>query len=213
MAATIEKERTVAEVMNWTLLNDTASATPWLETSQIDISADVICIVHIDMAQCNTEAIGTEAKFIVWGSSGSTDDDWHKIVSLGYGTTASNKIDFSKGVTSGEISVGIGDTTGIATQGKSVFIYDTSTLGNSQLNTLVDFSANVALFLLDGASRDYSTEDDILCPTATTGNGVSQWNVEIPEFWAAKVTFHNTDADANYACRVQRPFVTDYTSV
>ncbi|KPL25597.1 MAG: hypothetical protein AMJ75_00365 [Phycisphaerae bacterium SM1_79] len=212
MASTLEKERTTTELLNWTLLDDNASGTPWLETSQVDISSEVVCMLHIDMAACTTATIGTSAEAIVWGKSGATDDDWHEIRRMSYGLVENGKIDFSNGMTSGEVSVSMGDTTGVETYGQKVFIKH-STLANSMVNTLVDYSNDVDLFMLDAATVDFTNTTDVYCPTGTLGHGVQQWYVEVPDgMWAAKVSFHNPDDDVNYACRVQYSMVTDWTA-
>lgn len=213
MAATIELERTTTELQAWALLDDNASGAPYLVTSQVDISAHVSCLLHIDMGACTTAAIGTAGQAIAYGKSGSTNDDWHEFWRGSYGTTASGKVDFSNGINSGEISCSMGDTTGVETRGQRVFIYDTSTIANSMVNVLADYSNDVDLYFCFSASKDFSTHCDILCPTGSLGHGVVQWNVRVPdEDWAARVVFLNDDNDVNYACRVQYSLITDYTS-
>jgi hypothetical protein len=212
MGTTIAKERTCTELMNWTLLDDKGSATPYVDSGQVDISSDILCILHISMAQCNTTAIAATPTVKVWGSSGSTADDWNLITELGYGTTPSGKIDMSKGITSGEYSCGIGDTSGAETWGQTVFFCHT-TFTSSMINVVRDWSNDSAMFFLNPATTDFTTGTDLLCPTGGTLPGVLQWNVEVPDgFWAAKVSFHNPDDDANFACRVQYTKVTDLTA-
>lgn len=213
MASTIEKERTCTELMNWTLLDDNASGAPYLDSGQVDISSDILCTLHISMAACNTLAISASPTVKVWASSGSTADDWNLITELAYGTTASGKIDLSKGVNSGEYSCAIGDTSGAETWGQTVFLLH-GTMANSMVNVLRDWSNDGPMFFLNPATTDFTTTADLLCPTGGTLPGVVQWNVEVPEsMWAAKVSFHNPDGDANFACRVQYTKVTDYTSI
>jgi len=213
MAATIEVERTATELQAWTVLDDNASATPFLVTSQIDISSEVSCLIMADMAACTTHAIAIEGEAIFYGKSGSTHDDWHEFTRRGYGTTPNGKIDFSNGVNSGEISCAIGDTSGVETRGQRVLIYDTSTPANSMVNTLADWSNDGPIYFCMSASKDFSTHCDVLCPTGSTGHGVAQWNIRVPEeYWAARVSFHDDDNDVNYLCRVQYMLETDYTS-
>lgn len=212
MAATIELERTATELLAWTLLDDNASGVPFLVTDQIDISSEVSCLIMADMAACNTLAIATEGECIFYGKSGSTHDDWHEFFRSGYGTTANGKIDMSNGVNSGEISCSMGDTTGVETRGQRVFLKH-DTLANSMVNTLVDYSNDAVLYFCMSASADFTNTADVMCPTGSTGHGVAQWNIRVPdEYWAARVSFHNDDADVNYACRVQYMLETDYTS-
>jgi len=164
------------------------------------------------MAACNTLAIATAGEVIAWGKGGGTHDDWHEFWRGSYGTTPNGKIDLSAGINSGEVSCGIGDTTGIETRGQKVFLKH-STLTSSQVNVLVDWSNDVALYFEFSAATDFTNTADAMCPTGATGHGCAQWNVRVPEeFWAARVSFHNDDADVNYACRVQYSFITDYTS-
>ncbi|MCJ7482650.1 MAG: hypothetical protein MUO31_06765 [Thermodesulfovibrionales bacterium] len=172
------------------------------------------CLLNISMAACNTNAIAIAGEWIAYGKSGSTADDWNEFARGNYGTTANGKIDMSAGINSGEISCSMGDTTGIATRGQRVLIYDTSTAANSMVNMLVDVSTGVALYFCFSSSKDFSTHCDVLCPTGATLHGVNQWPVRVPEeYWTARVVFLNDDADVNYLCRVQYNFITDYTSV
>jgi hypothetical protein len=215
MAATIEIERTATELQAWTVLDDNASGTPFLVTSQIDISSEVACLIMADMAACTTLAIATAGECIFYGKSGSTHDDWHEFARRSYGVVPNGSCDLSDGVNSGEISCGMTDTTGCETRGQRVLIYCSSTPANSMVNTLADWSDEETLYFCMSAIQDYTiTQTEILCPTASTGHGVAQWNVRVPEeYWAARVSFHNDDADVNYLCRVQYSFITDYTSV
>jgi hypothetical protein len=210
--ATINKERTTTQLMDWATLNDTGSASPWLETDQVDISSDIRCMLHIDLCQDNTVAIADEPEVIVWGKSGATDEDWHEIVRLGGGTTPPGKIDIDGGMSAADSSMTTGDTTGCERHGQKVFIKHTTLVG-SMINTMVDFSNNVGLWFLNDAVSDYTTTADLLCATGGTNAGINQWNVRVPEeFWAAKVSAHNRDADANYAFRVRYSKETDFTS-
>ncbi len=210
MAATIETERTVTELLAWTDLSDTGNV-PWLETSQIDISNEVGCLLNIDMAQDNTTAIADSPIWIAWGKAGSTDDDWHEFARGSYGTIANGVTDLSAdSLSSGDTTCRVADTTHMEYYGQKVFIKH-STLANSMINTVVDYSNDVMVELLDGATADFTDSADIMCPS--TGDGVKQWSVRVPdEMWAAKISFHNRDNDAIFACRVQYNFITDYTS-
>ena len=214
MAATIELNRTTTELQAWTVLDDNASGTPFLVTPQIDISSEVACLIQADMAACTTLPIAVAGECIFYGKSGSTHDDWHEFARRGYGTTPNGSVDLSNGVNVNEISCGMTDTTGCETIGQRLLIYCVSTPANSMVNTLVDFSNEELLIFCMSATQDFTiTQTEILCPTGATGHGVQQWVIRVPEeYWAARVSFHNDDADVNYLCRVQYNFVTDYTS-
>lgn len=213
MAATIEIERTATELKAWMVLDDNASGTPFLVTDQIDISSEISCLIMADMAACTTHAIAKAGEAIFYGKSGNTHDDWHEFTRRSYGVIATTLCDLSDGVASGEISCGMTDTTGIFI-GNRVLIYCASTPANSMVNTIADISADEQLFFCMSAIQDYTaTQTKIVCQTAPAGHGVAQWNVRVPEeYWAARVTFHNDDADVNYLCRVQYMLETDYTS-
>ena len=216
MAATIKLVRTVTQLLDWNTLNDTGSATPYLESGQADISSQISCLFHIDMAQENTTAISDTAFCKVWGKSGSTDEDWHEIAKLTYGTVASTQIDVSGGADAADVSMACDTTKWSATMlGSKVFVHNVGTEANSFIATVVDFTTTVnELWLMDGAGTDTTTADKIYCLTVSPFSAVAQWNVRIPEeMWAAKASFHNPDADANYACRVRYTMITDYTSV
>jgi hypothetical protein len=217
MAATIEAERTNTQLQDWGTLDDSGSGTPYLETSQVDISSEVSCLLHIDMCQDNTAAIGTSAFAIIWGKSGSADEDWHEICKREYGTTACTEVDVSEGADSGDTTMAC-DTTNFAygMVGSKVFVSEKGTGTNSFIATVIDWTDANTLWLLDGVGNDITDTahaDKIYCTTASPFGAVAQWNIRMPEeCWAAKVSFHNPDADAVYACRVRYSFITDYTS-
>lgn len=220
MGNTIEKERTPAQLLDWALLDDNASGTPWLETSQVDISSEIHCTFHIDLAHDNTATIasGNEVKLRVLGKSGATDEDWHEIVSLSGGTYCPNLLEISTGADTGDVSFG-GDCTGLAnaSRGTNIFIRH-ATLANSWLTTLVDYTVTAnAFWVLDAAPRDFTqtaSDDKYYCATKAGYNGCDQWDIEIPEdYWAAKVTGHNLDDDHIYLMRVRYSMTEDYTSV
>lgn len=211
MAATIEPNRTATELLAWTDLSDTGNV-PYLKTSQLDICADVACLLNISMAQDNTVAIATSATWSAWGKSGSTEDDWNEFAQGSYGTVANGVSDFSTtGLDSGEITAKVSDTTHMENYGQKVFMKH-STLANSMANKIVDFSNDVMIELLKASTADFTDALQLFCPSA--GDGVAQWPVRVPdEYWATMVSFQNPDNDAIYACRVQYNLITDYTSV
>lgn len=215
MAATIKLNRTTTELQAWTVLDDNVSGVPFLVTDQIDISSEVACLIQADMGACTTFAISTEGKCIFFGKSGSTHDDWHEFARRSYGVVPNGSVDLSAGMNVNEISCGMTDTTGCETISQRVLIYCVSTPANSMVNTLVDFSDEETLIFCMSATQDFTiTQTEILCPTGADGHGVAQWVVRVPdEYWAARVSFHNNDADVNYLCRVQYNFITEYTSV
>ena len=213
MAATIELNRTTTELQAWTVLDDNASGTPFLVTSQVDISSEVSCLLNINMAPCTTAAIAIAGEWIAYGKSGAGQDDWNEFARGNTGIVASGKVDMSNGINSGEISCSMGDTTGIETRGQKVLLYDTGTPANSMVNTLADFSNDEDLFFCFSATQDFTNTSDVLCPTGSLGHGMNQWPVRVPdEYWAARVVFLNDDGDVNHLCRVQYNFITDYTS-
>lgn len=214
MAATIEIERTATELQAWVVLDDNASGVPFLVTDQIDISSEVSCLIMADMAACTTDAIAVAGECIFYGKSGSTHDDWHEFARRTYGTIPSTSCDLSNGVTSGEISCAMTDTTGCA-RGDRVLIYCASTPANSMVNTIADVSGDKLLTFCMSVIQDFtSTQTEVMCQTAVGGHGCAQWNIRVPEeYWAARASFHNDDADVNYLVRVQYMLETDYTSV
>jgi len=170
------------------------------------------------MAQDNTAAIGTSAFCLVWGKSGANDEDWHQITKREYGTTACTEIDVSTGADSGDVSMGC-DATSIdySMIGTKIFVSEKGTPANSFVATMIDWTDTVnEIWLLDGAANDITDTahtDKIYCTTATPFGAVAQWNIRVPEeCYAAKVSFHNPDADAIYLCRVRYSLITDYTS-
>ena len=67
-------------------------------------------------------------------------------------------------------------------------------------------------------NKDTVTDDYIICVDNIVNTYdaddnaydiVNQWNVELPPCKAARVTFHNPDGDANYACRIRSSQMTD----
>ena len=210
MASTIEKNRTTTELLVWTDLSDTGNE-PYLETSQIDISSEIACLLNIAMAQDNTAAIGTSAFWIAWGKSGATDDDWNEFARGTYGTIANGVSDFSAdGLNAADVTGRVSDVTHLQTRGGKVFLKH-GTLSSSIAATLMDFSGVVKVVLMNPPGVDFTNATQLFCPS--DGDGVTHWPVRVPdEYWGAKVSFHNPDNDAIYACRVQYNFITDYTS-
>jgi hypothetical protein len=171
MASTIEAERSATELLAWTDLSDTGNV-PWLETSQIDISSEVGCLLNISMAQDNTAAIGTSAKWIAWGKSGSSDDDWNQFATGSYGTTANGVSDFSTtGLSSGDTTGKVSDVTHLQTRGARVFLKH-GTLANSMSAYLVDYSGTVKIEILDAATTDFTNATQIFCPSDDDGVNV-----------------------------------------
>jgi len=194
------------QLMDWTLLDDTA-AVPSLESSELALDDDILALLHIDVCHADAvDATTNNVELVVWIKSGTTDDDWHEFV----------RVQATAGQANGQVlaaasgasqpnpdRIEVASTTNFENPGDVYFLKDVGTLANSCIVVNKDFVNDDYIQCIDDLLLDYDTSDYVY-------DIVNQWNFELPASTAAvRVTFHNPDGTANYACRIRWTKVTD----
>ena len=201
--------KTQGQLMDWSTLDDTGGV-PFLETSELgsveDLDSALGAVLHIDMAHQDTNAAGNLAHCKIWIKSGSTDEDWHEFISLTAtdGTANSQQLDANSG--SGQANpdrIQVASTTNFETPGDKYFLKDVGDLTNSCIVVNKDYVNDDYVVHMDDLVGAYDSSDFLY-------DVIDQWSILLPStIQAAKVTFHNEDSDATYACRVRYTIITD----
>lgn len=200
--------KTSGQLMDWTLLDDTGG-TPFVETNELDSTYDVDTaiesILHVDMAHIDTNAAGSTAEMILWIKSGTTDEDWHEYIRLTAtdGTANEASLDANSGASQANPErIYVAATANFQTPGDVYFLKDVGDLTNSAVVCNKSYVVNDYIIHMDDLVGDYDNADKVY-------DIVDQWSITLPASVAsAKVTFHNQDADATYACRTRYTIVT-----
>lgn len=196
----VDATKSQGELMDWTLLDDTAG-TMFLETSVLDAGegydASLSTVLHITMAHCSTDAAGDPAGFKVFVRVNSDDEGWRFLVGIGATGGVAVAGDLDDAAAGAQAVIPITSTTGFETPGSVFFLHDAGTMANSALVIFGgDYENDVSITVIDDLVNSYDSDDYLY-------DIVDQWPVLLPEGCdEAKVLFYNTDADSNYACRV-----------
>lgn len=190
-----------AVLMDWTLLDDTA-ATPWLETSALTTDTWLGCTLYIDVAHIDADAGTAGTKFKIWAKSGATDECWHEVQELSITIGAANAGDVDQACAGAQANVYLAATANFDGPGDVFFLRDVGTLADSCLCIVGKATTDDYTTLIDNLVNTYDDAD-------TTWDIVDQWPVRLGPGYIYKVTFHNTDSAANYACRVHYVAETD----
>lgn len=218
MAALTKTETT--ESLAWTLLTDTGDAAGIKETGSIDVSDSYDTVLHIDV--CAGEAAahdGTEVIVQVASEAGE-DGSWttlRRYIALAGITSV--KADCNAVNSTNTVYVTDPAGAGLDHDGKVVFIYDTGTIGNSQIMYQIDNSGDAGdtITVIDPPDHATDTDCDVLsCDVAGDAGGlaeaVSTVPVSIPlSASQARVIFNNwygAGTDANVVVRVRVTKVT-----
>lgn len=207
-AATFDATKSYGTLLDWTLLDDTASTAEMVDSAVLDSgeSADsgLRIVLHIDMAHSNTSAAGDAAYAVIFVKSGATDECWHKFLTLPATGGTANAGDIDREAAAAQNEIGLASTTNFETGGDTYFCMDVGTLADSCLVTNSgDYDDDDDIVVMDDLVNTYDDADYLY-------DIVDQWSVHIPEaFQIVKVVFFNTDADATYAVRVHYNILTD----
>lgn len=182
-------------LMDWTLLDDTA-ATPYLESDPLVTDTWIGAIIYIDVAHADTNAVATAGVVKIWAKSGTTDEDWHEIQELSIDDDTANAGDIDDACPSANATLYLTSTTNFETSGDVYFVKDVGTLANSCLIINGTFSNDVHVISVDPRVNAYDASDYAY-------DVVDQWPVRLGPGFTYKVTFHNKDADATFACRIR----------
>jgi len=199
-ALALDSTKSQGQLMDWTLLDDTAG-TMFLETAVLDsgegYDASIKTILHIVMANCNTSAGGSEAGFRIFVRVSATDEGWRELINLTATGGTANAGDMDDTAASGQAVIPLTSTTNFETPGDIFFLHDAGTMADSCLVIFGGtYSDDVSITVIDNLVNAYDASDYLY-------DVVDQWNITLPSPCdEAKVLFYNTDADCNYACRV-----------
>lgn len=193
-----------AELLDWALLDDTATDSPKVETDALALDEELGAILFIVVAHADVIDASTSYVYIsIQGKVGSNDEDWREICRLqaGGGQATTEALDAESA--SGQTSIKVAATTDWDTgQLERLFLKD-GTLINSELVTIVGW-----------ADADYYIAADNLAETHAIAtalfDGVDEIPVRIPkEYDAVKVIFGNSHGTATYNVRVDYNVITE----
>lgn len=192
------------QLLDWTLLDDTATDSPSVETSALALDEELGATLTIVVAHADTTDASTSYVYIsVQGKVGSNDEDWRQIVPLqaGGGQATTEALDAESA--SGQTQVKVAATTDWDTgQLERLFLKD-GTLINSELITVVGW-----------ADADYYIAADNLAYTHAAATALYDHVDEIPihippGYDSVKVIFGNTHGTATYNVKVDYNLITE----
>ena len=190
------------ELQDWVLLDDTG-AVPTTETSVLTTTDDVAVFYHITMAHANTSAAGDLAGFSLLIKSGTTDEHWEEFIRMSATGGTANEGDIDQQSASAQANVYLAATANFNTPGQIIFVKNVGDITGSCLVQNKDTTTDDYITAIDNLAVTFETDD-------VTYDIVDQWTVQIPSsVVVSKILFYNTDADANYACRVRYTKATD----
>src|SRR3990172_7231533 len=201
--------KTQGQLMDWTLLDDTG-AVPSLESAALDsgeaLDVALEAILHIDMCHADANDASTNyAIAIIWIKAGTTDEDWHEFIRLQATGGIANSQQLAANSGSGQANpdrIEVASTTNFTVPGAKYFLHDVGSLIASAIVVNFDFVTNDYIQCVDALVNAYDSADFVR-------SIVDQWSIILPSsVQAARVTFHNPDGDATYACRVQYTIIT-----
>jgi len=193
-----------AQLLDWTLLDDTATDSPSVETSALALDEELGAILNIVVAHADTNDACTSYVYIsVQGKVGSNDEDWREIARLqaGGGQATTEALDAESA--SGGTSIKVAATTDWDTgQLERLFLKD-GTLVNSELVTIVGWSDADYYIAADNLTNTHAAATDLF-------DGVDEIPVHIPpEYDSVKVIFSNSHDTATYNVRVDYNVITE----
>jgi len=194
------------EILDWSPLPDTVTDEPSFETGVITKSTEIevdllITVAHMDA----NDALSNYVTVSVMKKLGENTEDWklHYSQQAGGGQALTEALDAESASGQKQIKVAAtGDfDTGL---GERLLLYNVGDLALSEV------------VMIDGwADADYYIANENLANTHDAGdgdalyNGVNEITVRLPKsVETTKVTFHNSDDDANYLVRVDYSEVT-----
>ena len=205
MAADATKAQ--GQLMDWTLLDDTAG-TPFVESAVLDAGegydAAITTVLHVTMCHCSADAAGDYAGFKVFVRISADEEGWREFVNLRASGGTSNVGDMDDTAASAQAVIPLTATTNFETPGDVFFLHDAGTMADSCLVIFGGtYDNDVSITVIDNLVNAYDASDNLY-------DIVDQWTISIPgECDEAKVLFYNTDADCNYACRIDYSHRTD----
>lgn len=193
-----------SELMNWTQLSGTGAGTPFVESSELDMSdGDMITTLHIDFCRYDNNAASDKAGCVVLVKGGTTDEDWHEFRRFEMDDSLPTERNVDQASNSGQPNLYIDSTVGFESPGDKYFVGDVGSVTDSCIVVNKDVVTNDYIICMDNLPHTYTITDNVY-------NVLEQWDVKLPGAVSkVKVIFFNPDADATYACRVQVSQTTD----
>lgn len=197
---------TYAQLMNWTECDDTGGV-PTISTSELDCDTYLETILHIDVAHKDAnDAGGNNLEVVVWAKSGDTNNDWSERVRFQASGGQANAQVLATTCGAGQPNpdrIEVSTTANFETPGDIYFLLDSGTLASSCIVVNKDYVSNDYIQAVNNLTSAYDSADYLY-------DIVNQWDIQlVGPIKATRVTFHNLDADATYACRVRYSQGTD----
>jgi len=196
--------KTKGQLLDWTLLDDTGSDVPSVETTPLALDEELGAILDIVVAHADATDAATSYVYIsVQGKVGSNDEDWRQIIQLQAGGGQATLEAVAAESASAQTHIEVADTTDWDTgQLERIFVKD-ATLINSELVTIVGWADNDYYLAADNLTNTHADTADLL-------NGVDELTVHIPkEYDSVKVIFGNSHGTATYNVRVDYNVITE----
>lgn len=194
------------QILDWTLLDDTGSNNPFAQATMQTKSTELEVELHIVVAHQDTNDATTNYVTVsVIGRAGGDAEGWREIVSVqsGGGQAIAETLAAASGASQGSPErLEVADTTDWDTGAAQwLFLLDSGTLVDSCL-CLIEGWVDADYYINSwDIVRDYDNADIL-------HDGVSQHRVRVPAgIQYFDILFHNADATATYAVRV------DYSEV
>ena len=186
------------ELLDWTLLDDTASAAMTVETGTHSYADTISSTLNIVMVNIGAVADAGSVGCKVFVRYGAADDSWREFLDLKADVAVAVTIDVDAEAASGQAAIPLSATTNFdepARINDTFFIKD-ATLANSEMVIWGGtFDNDVSITAIDNLVTTHANTADIY-------QVVTQWNIKLPNGSdEAKLLFYNQDGDANYAVR------------
>lgn len=207
------------EALGWTLLTDTGDSAGIKETGSINVSSSYDTTLHIDVCAASAAAHeGTLVKVQISSEAGE-DGSWTDLTSYVCLVGTFLKSDCNDTNSDETIYVTNPATGGLDHDGKSIIIYDTGTIANSQILYQIDNSGDAGdtITVLDIPDHATDTDCDVLTVDifGDAYSAVSSVPVHIPlSASQARVIINNFyDNDGTAADVIARVRVTMTTAI
>lgn len=196
--------KAVAELLDWTLLDDTGSDIPSASSPDLALAVELGTILHIVVAHADTnDASTSHVSLKVMTKKGSANEDWGVYAELQAGGGQATKEDLNAQSASGQTHIEVADTTDFDTGLlERLFILD-ATPADSELVTIMGWADNDYYLADDNLTNTHENTADLL-------DGVDEIEVTVPpEFGNVKVLFGNSHGTATYYVRVDYERITE----
>jgi len=196
--------KTKGQLIDWTLLDDTESDIPSVETGALALDEEIGAKLMIVVAHADTnDPAGALVYISIQVKVGANDEDWRQYCPLTAGGVQATLEAIAAQSASGQTHIEVADTTDWDTgQLERLFLMDATKI-NSELVTIVGWADNDYYLAADNLTLTHEDTADLL-------NKVDEIPVFIPkEYDAVKVVFGNSHGTATYYVKVDYNLVTE----